>query len=582
MEKANKMRFQLQHTIFLNRFKKLGLCTLFMLSTTVLSAQNLDNLKDKKPFNAGGSIALNTSYFATNGNNFPFGVTDPFQWNIVGTPWISLYDFMIPFSFTIGKQNQSLEHPFYQFGMSPTYKWITLHLGYSNMTFSPYTLSNHTFLGAGVELNPKKFRFAAMYGRLQQAASLDTTARIYQEAKYKRMGFGVKVGYGKESNFFDLTFFKAKDELNSIQKPPSEYGITPAENVVIGATTKQKINELLEWYADIGYSLYTRDLTAPGAFYDDEPALNAANSLLQVNMSTHANMAFKTGVSYTLKNFRMGAEYERVAPEYLTLGSYFFANDFQKILVTPSLSFAKRKANISATYNLQWNNLEDTRLQTTYRSNGTINLALNPNNNMGLNLGYTNFYIFQKSGTLPLNDSVAINMMTHVVTAAPRLTFTSSELIQNYVFTANFQTLQDQNIATNPYTKSQTLNLMVNGIFNLIKKKKSFVTGINFLSLKTAYTTNTRIGFNGGYNFKLLKDKLDVRANANISINQNKNGYAGHTEAITAQLNYSLAKAHSISCNVSFLNNGYSAGNSYFEFRGQLSYVYSFAGMKKK
>ena len=60
------------------------------------------------------------------------------------------------------------------------------------MSFSPYTLSGHEFLGGGVELTPDKipFKFSAMYGRLQKATEPDT---LSGDPSYKRMGGGFKV-----------------------------------------------------------------------------------------------------------------------------------------------------------------------------------------------------------------------------------------------------------------------------------------------------------------------------------------------------------------------------------------------------
>ena len=43
------------------------------------------------------------------------------------------------------------------------------------MSFSPYTLSGHLFLGGGVELRPQgPWTVSAMAGRLQKAIPVDT------------------------------------------------------------------------------------------------------------------------------------------------------------------------------------------------------------------------------------------------------------------------------------------------------------------------------------------------------------------------------------------------------------------------
>lgn len=65
----------------------------------------------------------------------------PFNYVITGAPVLSLYGMQIPVSFVIGRQQSSFTQPFNQFELSPSYKWVTVHAGYRNLTFSPYTLT---------------------------------------------------------------------------------------------------------------------------------------------------------------------------------------------------------------------------------------------------------------------------------------------------------------------------------------------------------------------------------------------------------------------------------------------------------
>jgi hypothetical protein len=59
------------------------------------------------------------------------------------------------------------------------------------MSFSPYTLAGHQFLGGGVELNPgDKFTFSAMGGRLQKSVRPDSLNLAIPA--YHRVGGGFK------------------------------------------------------------------------------------------------------------------------------------------------------------------------------------------------------------------------------------------------------------------------------------------------------------------------------------------------------------------------------------------------------
>ncbi|MGE8377958.1 MAG: hypothetical protein ACN6PN_06385, partial [Sphingobacterium sp.] len=176
-------------------------------------AQELSNITKEKPFRFDGNVELRGMFYHAS------GIADrmePVNYLISGSPTISLYGWRIPFSFTLSKKQSSFQQPFNQFGLSPTYKWITLHAGYRNVTFSPYTLAGHTILGGGVELHPGKLRFGLMYGRLNRATVIDTASMSLVPYSFTRKGLAVKLGYGTSANFFDLNLLHAKDDSSSI------------------------------------------------------------------------------------------------------------------------------------------------------------------------------------------------------------------------------------------------------------------------------------------------------------------------------------------------------------------------------
>ena len=63
----------------------------------------------------------------------------------------------INFAYTNNKLSSTITYPFNRISLTPSYKWVKLHIGYSQMTFSPYTMAGHDFLGGGVELTPANF-----------------------------------------------------------------------------------------------------------------------------------------------------------------------------------------------------------------------------------------------------------------------------------------------------------------------------------------------------------------------------------------------------------------------------------------
>src|SRR5699024_7767800 len=129
-----------------------------LLVFDVSYAQELEKIKDEKPFSLKGGIGGGTTFFSS---NEPHRTRDPFTWNIHGNLVPTVYGISLPLSFSVSQFSESYSSPFTQFGISPSYKWIKLHLGYRSIQFNPFVFDGQNFLGAGIELNPNAFYLAA-------------------------------------------------------------------------------------------------------------------------------------------------------------------------------------------------------------------------------------------------------------------------------------------------------------------------------------------------------------------------------------------------------------------------------------
>ena len=157
-------------------FQQLSLKVLFLVFPVIITvntesiSQDLTNIKDAKPIIVSGGFNINTSAIGASGMELN---RDPYYWQLNANMTFNLYGIIsLPFSGTLTKENKTFNQPsFNQFGMSPKYKNVTLHLGYRNMIFSSYSLSGLTFLGIGIEVisDDIPVSFSAMYGRFSKA-----------------------------------------------------------------------------------------------------------------------------------------------------------------------------------------------------------------------------------------------------------------------------------------------------------------------------------------------------------------------------------------------------------------------------
>jgi hypothetical protein len=190
------------------------------------SAQNLESIGKEKPLSVTGGISASQIFYKAYGIE---SRRDPYSYYLSGNVNFSLYGWNIPLSFSFSNQNLGYTQPFNRYSIHPTYKWITGHTGYTSMSFSPYTVNGHIFLGGGIDLAPEgKWKLSALYGRFLKAVELDTTIANSRPA-YKRMGYGVKASYGDGGNFADLIVFHAQDEVNSINYIPDSLNVLPEE-----------------------------------------------------------------------------------------------------------------------------------------------------------------------------------------------------------------------------------------------------------------------------------------------------------------------------------------------------------------
>ncbi|RZK00688.1 MAG: hypothetical protein EOO43_25095, partial [Flavobacterium sp.] len=198
----------------------------FSLFFGIANAQDVGQIAKQKPFQINGTFGLGFGTYNVNG--IPARQRN-LSYIFNGAPTLSIYGVSFPFTVVVSDQQKSYTQPFNQYGISPTYKWATLHAGWRSLEFSPFTLAGHNFLGGGVELNPGKLRLGFIYGRFNKAIEEDVNQplALAQQPAYKRIGYSAKLGLGTDRNHFDLIFLNAKDEVNSLSNKPNSLLLTP-------------------------------------------------------------------------------------------------------------------------------------------------------------------------------------------------------------------------------------------------------------------------------------------------------------------------------------------------------------------
>lgn len=563
----------------MNTHMKKILATLLLLITAhALQAQELSDLKNVKPFDINGSIGLNTSFYSVSG--IPERQA-PFAYGINANATLTVYGISMPFSLTWYNNNKkgSFSQPFNQFGISPTYKWLTLHLGYRNLSFSEFTLNGYTFLGAGLEARPGKFRLGAVYGKFNQNSTYDL-AMADSMPKLTRTGWAAKVGYGTESRFIDFSVVRIGDNTKNFDSLAFKPGMpTPEQNIAFGLTSRFAFTPQLMFTFDGSYSFYTKNRMELSPDSISDGWLRLANGLITVNGTTTYFKAFKTSLSYRFTpTIITGIEYRRVDPGFRSMGSYFFNNDVQHITFNQTVGLMDSKLNLNGSLGIQNDNLDGSKANTAHRIIGSLSGNYTINENWALDASFNNYSTNQRAYKTAGSDSLLIFQVNRTFMLMPRFTKATPTASHMVMLNLNYTTLDDRNKTTSDMVDTDTYMAMLLYNFGLPVLRLNISAGTNYTRMTNKNFENILLGGNLNLSKTFLSDKLSLNWSNNIMSNKiNDDSGLIFNSALNAA--YRFHPKHLLSLNFSLINNRFAneaAVPSYDEIRGDISYVFTF------
>lgn len=490
----------------------------------------------------------------------------------------------LPFSAVLGNQGSSFRQPFNQFGVSPTYKWATVHAGYRNVSFSPFTLAGHTFLGGGLELNPGKLRLGAVYGRFNKAISTNLAEPDIIPA-YQRTGYAVKVGYGKPGNYIDLIMLRAKDDSTSIISVPQSatQTVIPAENLVVGLTTRLLIVKHITVELDAAVSAFTRDVRATIVSGEgSSPITRFFGQWLTPRLSTQVTQATQAALGYRGKQAGIKLQYKRIDPNFQTMGAYYFQSDIESYAIAPNLTLMEGKLRLSGSYGVQYDNLAQNKSARTGRTIGSLVVSYNPATKFGVDGQLSNYGISQQAGIRPIIDTVRLAQNNLSATINTRYTLQKEDVLQVFTLTTTYQKLSDLNANTASQTENNNVNLNLGYFYQQTTTGWGFNGMLSYTQTQLPIAvgdSNRTVRFYGptlGATQAFFDKKLTTSASASYLVNQ-QSGILGKILTISANAGYQIAKRQSLSLSLNYLNSNTGIQTQTFnELRGNLGYGISF------
>lgn len=480
--------------------KRYIFCVLIFVTALPMLGQDLEKIGKKDMLKINGGLNLSSVFY--NANGIP-NRRQPFTYFLNGNITANIIGISLPFTFNYSNNQINYSQPYNIQSFNPTYKWIKGYAGITSMNFSPYTQNGHVFAGGGIELTPKNFKFAALYGRFKKATPYDFDNSSDANMAYKRIGWGGYVGYANKGHEVKLIYFAAKDDPASLAFVPLTTTITPMRNTVVSIAAKTFLVKKVSLEAEYALSGITRN-TQSAVDIQSAPR-NKLPYLFSTNPTSQFFQAYKASIGYNLKLVRLAFAYEKVEPDYKTLGAYFFNNDLENFTFAPSATLLKGKLSLGANTGLQKNNLNGDKLNTTKRWVGAVNASYAPNQKWNFNGSYSNFSSFTKQR--PQDNPFYRN---------------SLDTLNFYQLTQNANAGASHNFGNQNLKQSSTLNAS----YQITGQKQGALTDATAFGINQNINTPAKVvNANYSHNFQLVKHKSSIGFNFNTNYSEQGNFY---------------------------------------------------------
>lgn len=540
---------------------------------TGVVAQDIAQIAKSDPLVMSGAIGTTNTFYHSTGYQY----SSPFQSTVWANLNMSVYGIAMPFSLFYTNSDFSFSYPHFSLNLSPQYREWHGYIGQSSMAFSPYVM-NMSFNGVGLEYQGNRLRGGIFYGRLRNAINDDPTDPQARMPQYKRLAWGIKVGYGTKSHYMDLYFLRSYDALTSIDERWQQQ-VSPQSNLVVGLRGHTRIAKWLSLTANAATSLFTTDTRAQKV---PSKKLERWDKIFDAKYTSNMRFAGDASANVSLAGINASLSYRFVQPEYTSLGTYYMSNNYQSLGITAGTRLL-RKISLNGSFSMQSDNLSGQQLYTTrgyvYNVGASTRIG-----KVSLNMRYNGYLQRQYDGTLRVNDTTRVNRIMHSLGASAAYSFGNDELQHNFSLSGG-------------YNKNLDLNPFATGSTDVSTASAGLSYNLNVDAWKTDFGASMHYQQSRGYNTRYTSDimtlsvgrsflndgQLYVQGALNIIYNKMAKVRENMSLGGDLQASYTLKKYHtfSLSANVARSNDVNFTGNddmyNVTETQIGLSYTYTFS-----
>lgn len=507
-------------------------------------AQNISEIAKADPLIISGAIGTRNTYrYSTVGSSYASPMSNALFMDLN----ISVYGLSMPFSLYYTNDNLDFAYPQLSFSLTPQYKNWTGYLGQSVMPFSNYVM-NLSFMGVGVEYTEKKWHAGVFYGRLRKAINDDPEDPLARSPQYRRMAWGLKVGYGTRKNYLDLFFLKAYDVDHTLGNYWRSR-IDAKDNLIVGLKGCLTPLRWMSLSTNAAMSIFSTDITADPVKTEEATKWN---NVFDVRYSSLMRFAGDVSMNLMFPGISAHISYKMVQPDYTSLGLSYMANNYHSLGVNLSTTLFK-KVSLSATFSGQADNLTNKQMYTTrgfiYGANASTRLGQHIN----LSASYNGYTQVQGDGTAVVPDSTRIHRQMSSYSLMPSYS-TDNDLLSHTVslsmnltknYDCNDHATGETDVTTRALGAAYAIGVKDWGMNFTLSLSDQQTKGYN-----TRYTSDVA-SLSAGRSF-LSEKNLHLSLTGSLIYNEVKRQSKSLSMGGSAAASYVLNKAHAFSAAVSF------------------------------
>jgi hypothetical protein len=300
------------------------------------------------------------------------------------------------------------------------------------------------------------------------------------------------------------------------------------------------------------------------------------------NSSTNFYNAINVNLNYQFLRSTIGIGYERIDPQYATLGAYFFNNDLEVFTVNANAGLLNNKLMLRGSLGTQRDNLGKTKKATSARTVGSFAATYNYNQNFGVDANYSNFSTNQRAGRSAIIDSLKLYQVNSNFSIMPRFSKVTAANSHFVMLNLSWMQLDDKNKRTAEQNATKTSVAALNYSLGLLKTRTNLIFGLNSTSLQNNMYEGKMFSGSLGAAQSLFKDKLSLNWTNSLMSNKMA-GTDGSTFNSYLSASFRPHPQHAFNLSFNYISNKYSnkdiedsTSSKSNETRGEIRYAYTF------